>query len=156
MLAWVIESYLNSLVCLVGLISGIIYKATWNCIIALLDLINRKTSSMQCTLSTRKNWFARIKWMNGKKSEAIIRRCSAKNVFLRISKNHRKTPEAFNFKKETLVLVFSCELAKFLWTTLQVAASVKYGYAVNARFTHGDRHDSLEDCLLQLLFTYFG
>ena len=31
--AWVIESYWNSLVCLVGLMSGIITKTIWNCII---------------------------------------------------------------------------------------------------------------------------
>ena len=83
--AWIIESYWNSLVCLFGLILGIIPKAIWNCIIAFLDPLNRKTSRIQRTLSTRKNWFAHINWMNGKKSEAVVRRCSVKNVFLKIS-----------------------------------------------------------------------
>ena len=83
--------------------------------------------------------------MNGKKSEAVIWRCSVKKVFL------KTLPEACNFiEKETLVHEFSCELCKnfkntFFYTTPLVTASVKYKYAVNARFTQG---------LLQLLFTF--
>ena len=85
--SWIIESYWNLLVCLAGLVLGIISKAIWNCIIAFLDPLNRKTSLMQPTLSTRKNWFAHIKWMNGKKSEAVVPRCSVKNVFSKISQS---------------------------------------------------------------------
>ena len=55
------------------------------CIIAFLDPLNGKTSRMQRTLSTRKNWFAHVIWMNGKKSEAVVRRDSVKKVFLKIS-----------------------------------------------------------------------
>ena len=60
---------------------------------------------MQSTVS-RKNWFTHIDWMNGKKSEAAIRRCFVKKVFLKFRKIHRKTPETYNvIKKETLVNV---------------------------------------------------
>ena len=75
--------------------------------------------------------------MNGKKSEAVIWRCSVKTVPLKI------LPEACNFiKKETLVQAFSCELCiifknTFFYRTPLVTASVKYKYAVNARFTQG-------------------
>ena len=71
-------------------------------------------------LSARKNWVAHINWMNGKKSEAVVWRCSPRKKSLKI------LPEA---------------------KTLLVAASVKYEYAVNARFAQG---------LLQLLFTVSG
>ena len=71
---------------------------------------NRKTSRMQRTLSTRKNWFAHINLMNGIKPQAVVRMCSVKI--------HRKTPEACNFiKKETLVQVFSCEFSEILSNT---------------------------------------
>ena len=85
-----IESYWNSLVCFVGVILGIIAKAIWNCIIAFLDPLNRKNSRIQSTLSTRKNWFAHINWMDGKKSEAVVRRCSVKSVFLKLSQNSQE------------------------------------------------------------------
>ena len=68
--------------CLVVLVFVIIY-------IAFLDPRNRKTSRMQSTLS-RKNWFAHINWMNGKKSEAAVRRCPVKKVFLKISQNSQE------------------------------------------------------------------
>ena len=80
-------------------------------------------------------------------SEAVARRCLVKKLLLKIS------PETWNFiKKETLAQVFSSEFCKvfkntFFYRTLLVAASVKYEYAVNARFTQG---------LLQLLFTFSG
>ena len=41
--------------------------------------------------------------MNGKKSEAVVRRCSVKHVFLKISQNSQENAEAGSFiKKETL------------------------------------------------------
>ena len=78
---------------------------------------------MQHTLSTRKNWVTHINWMNSKKSEALVWRCSVKKCSLKLCKIHRKTPEACNFmKKETLVQVFSCEFSetfiKRLWWLL--------------------------------------
>ena len=45
---------------------------------------------MQGILRARKNWFAYMNWMNGKKSEAIVRRCSVKKVFLKISQNSQE------------------------------------------------------------------
>ena len=50
---------------------------------------NRKMLRMQSTVS-RKNWFTHIDWMNGKKSEAAIRRCFVKKVFLKISQNSQE------------------------------------------------------------------
>ena len=112
--AWIIESYWNSLLRLLGLILGITSKAMWNCIIAFLDPLNRKTSRIQPTLSTRKNWFALINWMDGKKSEAVVRRCSVKHVFLKISQNSQEnTWEAGTFiKKKILVKLFSSEFSE--------------------------------------------
>ena len=54
------------------------------------ERVNRKTSHMQRTLSTRKNWFAHINWMIGKKLEVVVRRCSVKNVFLKILQNSQE------------------------------------------------------------------
>ena len=48
-----------------------------------MDPLNGKTSRMQRTLSTRKNWFAHVIWMNGKKSEAVVRRDSVKKSVLK-------------------------------------------------------------------------
>ena len=52
--------------------------------------------------------------------EALARRCSAKNVFLKISQNSQENTvseslfQAFNFiKKETQVQVFFCEFSEF-------------------------------------------
>ena len=45
---------------------------------------------MQGILRARKNWFAYMNWMNGKKSEAVVRRCSVKKVFLKISQNSQE------------------------------------------------------------------
>ena len=45
---------------------------------------------MQGTLSTRKSWFAQINWVNVKKSEAVVRRCSVKKAFLKISQNSQQ------------------------------------------------------------------
>ena len=50
-------------------------------------------SRMQRTLITRKNWicdYYHLNWMNSKKSEAGVRRCSVKKVFLKISQNSQK------------------------------------------------------------------
>ena len=60
---------------------------------AFLDPLNKKMSRMQRTLTTRKNWicdYYHINWMNSKKSEAVVRRCSVKKVFLKISQNSQK------------------------------------------------------------------
>ena len=77
-----------------------------------------------------------------KASEAVVQRCSAKKVFLRISQNSQENTctrvsfliklQACNFiKKETLTQVFSCEFCKisqntFLYRTPLVAASEAY------------------------------
>ena len=59
----------------------------------------------------------------GRRLEAVVQRCSAKNVFC------KKRPQACNFiKKETLAQVFSCEFCEiskntFLQKTPLVAAS---------------------------------
>ena len=45
---------------------------------------------MQRTLSTRKNWSAHTNWMNGEKSEAVVRKNSVKKVFLEISENSQE------------------------------------------------------------------
>ena len=45
-------------------------------------------------LSTRTNWVAHINWMNGKKSAAVVRRCSVKKVLLKISQDSQEKPEA--------------------------------------------------------------
>ena len=61
--------------------------------LAFLDPPNKKTSRMQRTLITRKNCvcdYYHIKWMNSKKPEAVVRRCSVKKVFLKISQNSQK------------------------------------------------------------------
>ena len=55
-----------------------------------LRSIHRKTSRVQRTLSTRKNWFAHINWMNGRKSKVVVRRCSAKILFWKISQNSQQ------------------------------------------------------------------
>ena len=73
--------------------------------------------------------------------EAVIRRCSVKKVFLKISQNSQENtstrvfffnkvrPQVCNFiKKETLALVFSCEFCEifkntYLYRTCLVAAS---------------------------------
>ena len=111
---------------------------------------------MQRTLITRKNWICEyydINWMNSKKSEAVVRRFSVKKVFLKISQNSQKNTATL-LKKRLWYRCFPFNLAKFLiipffikhlWW-LSKTASVKYEYAVNARFTQG---------LLQLLFTFF-
>ena len=81
---------------------------------------------MQRTLITRKNWicdYYHINWMNSKKSEAVVWMYSVKKVFLKISQNSQKNK------------------------ALLVAASVRYEYAVNVRFTQG---------LPQLVFTFFN
>ena len=63
-------------------------------------------------------------------SEAVVRRCSVKKVFLKVFL--KKVPEACNFiKKETLTQVFSCEFWEiskntFFYKTPSVAASVQY------------------------------
>ena len=47
--------------------------------------------------------------------EAVVRKCSIKKVFLKISQILQENTRAGNFiKKETLAQVFSCEIAKFL------------------------------------------
>ena len=44
------------------------------------------------TLNTRKNWVTHVNWMNSKKSEAVILKCSAKKMFLKILQNsHENT-----------------------------------------------------------------
>ena len=115
--AWIIESYCNSLICFFVLISEIIPKTIWNCIIALIPLLEN-ASRMQRTqtlslhaLSTRKNWVGYIDWMNGKKSKALVRRCYVKKMLLKIS------PEACNFIKKGLWhRCFLVNFANFLST----------------------------------------
>ena len=93
----------------------------------------KNTSRMQCTqtlwihvMSSRKNWVAHMNWMNGKKSEAFIRRCSEKKVFLKTSQNSQENifarasffcrPQNF-IKKETLAQVFTCEFREIFKNT---------------------------------------
>ena len=57
---------------------------------------------MQRTLNTSKNWVDHINQMNCKKSEAFVRRCSVTQVFLKISQNPQKTPEAAAILKKRL------------------------------------------------------
>ena len=76
-----------------------------------------------------------IYWINGKKSEAVVRRCSANVVFLKILQNSREN------NKVAGDLWHRC-----FYRTALVAASEKYDYLVNARFTQR---------LLQLIFTFF-
>ena len=51
-------------------------------------------------------------------TEAVVQRCSVKNMLLEISQNSQENtcarePESCNFiKKETLALAFSCEFCK--------------------------------------------
>ena len=102
--------------CLVGLILGIISKAIWNCIIAFLDSLNRKTSRIQRTPSTRKNWFAHIYWMNGKKfrsscPEVFSKTCVLKNFAKFIGKHVRP---ATLLKKGLWYRCFPANLAKLL------------------------------------------
>ena len=52
---------------------------------------------MQGTLSTRKSWFAQINWVNVKKSEAVVRRCSVKKAFLKISQNSQQNTGGLHF-----------------------------------------------------------
>ena len=64
-------------------------------------------------------------------SEAVAQRCSVKKALLEISQNSQENtcarPQACNFiKKETLVLVFTCEFWEFCKNTYRtplVAAS---------------------------------
>ena len=63
-------------------------------------------------------------------SEAVVQKCSVKNVLLKIPQIHRRTPQDCNFiKKETLVQVFSCEFCEifkdtffteYFWTTASI------------------------------------
>ena len=63
--------YCNSIVCLAVLFLEIIPKTILNRIIALYNLLIKKTSHMQCTLTlwlqaliTKKNWVSQFSWMN--------------------------------------------------------------------------------------------
>ena len=63
-------------------------------------------------------------------SEAVVRRCSVKKVFLEISQNSQEnTCEAYNFiKKESLAQAFTCEFCgnskkTFFYRTAPVTAS---------------------------------
>ena len=89
---------------------------------------------MQCTqtlwtlaLSPRKNWVAYINWMNGKKLEVVVRRCSVNKAFLKSSQNSQENTlarvpfliklqvSACNFiKNGTLAKCFPVNFANFL------------------------------------------
>ena len=63
--------------------------------ITFLDpLIRKHVTHAMCTNATatcldykKKNWVAHINWLNGKKSEAVIRKCSVKMSFLKLLQN---------------------------------------------------------------------
>ena len=79
-----------------------------------------------------KNWVPHINLKYGKKSKAVVRRCSIRKVFLKIS------PEACNFiKKETLAQVPS---AKVLRTLLLRIPLLLWNMGIQCML------DSLKDC----------
>ena len=99
---------------------------------------------MQHTLIIRKNWVDHINWMNRKKSEGVVRRCSIKKSVLKNFAKFTGKPlrPVTLLKKENQVPLFPCEFSEifkntFFYKMPLVAASVKYEYAVNARFTQG-------------------
>ena len=82
---------------------------------AFLDPLNRKKSHIQRTVSTKKNCFAHINWMNGKKSEAVVRRFSVKRVlknFTNFTGKHLRP--ATLLKRRLWYRCFAVNLAKFL------------------------------------------
>ena len=86
--------------------------------IAFLDPLNKKTSRMQRTLITRKNWicdYYHINWMNSKKSssrpEVFCKKSVLKN-FTKFTEEHLRP--ATLLKKRLWYRCFPLSLAKFL------------------------------------------
>ena len=84
-------------------------------------------------------------------SEAVVKTCSVKKVFLKISQYSQEKglrPDACNFiTRETLAQVFSCEFCEisknnFLHRTPLVAASV-FCLLKNGKYPKGKRNKSL-------------
>ena len=48
-------------------------------------------------LNTRQKWVVHINWMIGKKSEADVRMCFVKKMFVKISQKSQEKSEACNF-----------------------------------------------------------
>ena len=149
------KCYCNSLLCLLILILEIILKTISNCMIGSFFPRIRDMSHMQRTkmlwlhaLSTRKNLVFHIKMMISKISEAVVRCCSAKKMFFKISQNYQEKPEDCNFiKKKTMNLSAFFETLLFYRTHL-IGASV-----INS-VTNSSAHNSLNDCYI-CFYTFF-
>ena len=115
--AWMIESYWNSLVCLVGLILGIISKAIENCIIAFLDPLNRMEKLHAFNIHwvlEKTDLLILIGWMvkNQKQlSEVLCQKCVLKN-FVKFTGKHLRP--ATLLKKRLWFRCLPVNLAKFL------------------------------------------
>ena len=73
---------------------------------------------MQGTLITKKNWVNHINWMNRKKSETVVRRCSIKKSVLKnFAKSTGKPLKPVTLLKQRIKCrCFPVNLAKFLRT----------------------------------------
>ena len=86
--------------------------------------------------------------MISKISEAVVRCCSAKKMFFKISQNYQEKPEDCNFiKKKTMNLSAFSETLLFYRTHL-IGASV-----INS-VTNSSAHNSLNDCYI-CFYTFF-